>query len=56
MPSVDTGWTLLTSNGRAGPDDRFERVVSPRYGERRVRKIRPLYELDRVRLQVDRVG
>jgi hypothetical protein len=56
VPSVDTRWTLLTSNGRAGRDDRFERVVSPRYGERRVRKIRPLYELDRVRLQVDRFG
>ena len=52
-PTVDTLLTFLTSNGRVGPDDEFDDVVSPRFGSR---KLRVVYERDRVRLQVDRVG
>jgi hypothetical protein len=52
-PPVGTVMTFLSSNGRVEPDDAFDRVVSPKYGKR---KLRPLYELDHVRLRVDRVG
>ena len=52
-PSVDTVLTFLVSNGRAEPDDAFDSVVSPKFGSR---KFRVLYELDHVRLWVDRVG
>ena len=53
MPMVDTLLTFLTSNGRVGPGDEFDDVVSPRFGSR---KLRVVYERDRVRLRVDRVG
>ncbi len=52
-PPVDTILTFLTSNGRVDPHDAFDGVVSPKYGSR---KLRVLYEPDRVRLWVDRVG
>ena len=52
-PPLDSGWTLLASNGRVTPDDRFDDVLSPVFGSRR---IWPHYDLNRVRMQVDRVG
>ena len=52
-PSVDTVLTFLASNGRAEPDDAFDSVVSPKF---RSRKFRVLYELDHLRLWVDRIG
>lgn len=52
-PSVDTVLTFLASNGRAEPDDAFDSVVSPKFGSR---KFRVLYELDHLRLWVDRIG
>jgi hypothetical protein len=53
LPPVDTVLTFLASNGRADPDDAFDSVVSPKFESR---KLRVLYELDHVRLWVDRVG
>ncbi|HET7195392.1 MAG TPA: hypothetical protein VFI99_10440 [Nocardioides sp.] len=52
-PPVDTVLRFITSNGRVGRDDAFDKVISPPYG---VRKLRVNYGEDRVRLWVDRVG
>ena len=55
-PPVGTVLNFITSNGREGADDRFDRVVSPPYGVNSARKLRVAYEPDHVRLWVDRIG
>lgn len=52
-PGVGTVRTFLTSDGSRGADDAFDRVISPPY---RNRKLRVDYDVNRVRLWVDRVG
>jgi hypothetical protein len=52
-PPVDTVLTVLKSSGRVDADDAFDTVVSPTYGSR---KLRVAYQVNRVRLRVDRVS
>lgn len=52
-PPVGTFLTVLKSGGRVDADDAFDAVISPRYGSL---KLRVAYQVNRVRLWVDRVG
>jgi hypothetical protein len=55
-PPVGTVLNFITSNGREGVGDEFDRVDSPTYGANGMRQIRVDYGVDNVRLRVDRVG
>lgn len=52
-PGIGTVRSFLTSDGARGTADAFDKVVSPVYGTRRLRVD---YDVNRVRLWVDRVG
>jgi hypothetical protein len=53
-PPVGTILNFITSAGAKGAGDTFDSVRSPRYGT--TRKILPVYDTNRVRLRVERVG